>query len=191
MAWAPSAVWNEEEGQYYLFWASRLFPEDDPDHTGESSLERIRYSTTPDFVTFSEPQDYAAPEATALIDQEFQYLGTPGSYIRYVKNAQTGQIIQTQSSDGLFGTWTDAPGYLDITSQIQYEGAASFADIRTPGRYHLLLDNYDEYVPFTTDDIFAGAWEPADAPAFPSNLKHVCVTPVTQVEYDAIAARYL
>lgn len=191
MAWAPSAVWDEEEGQYYLFWATRLFSEDDPDHTGEPGLERIRYSTTADFVTFSDPQDYYATEDTAFIDQEFQYLGTPGSYLRYVKNAKTGQILQEQSSDGVFGDWTAAPGYLDVAEATQYEGAASFADIREPGRYYVLLDNYDEYVPFTTVDILAGAWEKADAPDFPSLLKHGCVTPVTQEEYDAIAEKYL
>ena len=191
MAWAPSAVWDDEEGQYYLFWASRIFSEDDPDHTGESSLERIRYATTRDFVTFSEPKDYLAPDDTAYIDQEFQFVGTAGSYIRYVKNAKTGRIQQTQSSGGILGDWTDAPGYLDITAETQYEGAASFADIRKPGRYHLLLDNYNEYVPFTTDDILAGAWERADAPGFPHNLKHGCVTPVTREEYDAVAEKYL
>ena len=191
MAWAPSAVWDEEEGQYYLFWATRLFDPEDTEHTGEATLERIRYSTTKDFVTFSDPQDYAAPDDTALIDQEFQYLGTPGSYVRYIKNAQTGQILQEQSTDGIFGTWTDAPGYLDIAEATQYEGAASFADIQNPGRYHILLDNYEEYVPFTTDDILAGDWKLADAPGFPNELKHGCVTPVTREEYDAIAEKYL
>ena len=191
MAWAPSAIWDEESSQYYIFWATRLFSSNDTTHTGESSLERIRYSTTPDFVTFSDPSDYAAPNGTALIDQEFQYLGTPGSYLRLVKNAKTGQILQEQSSDGVLGTWTEAPGYLDIAEATQYEGAATFADIRTPGRYHVLLDNYDEYVPFTTDDILAGAWEEADAPGFPKLLKHGCVTPLTQEEYDSVAKKYL
>ena len=42
MAWAPSAVWDAAEEQFYVFWASRLYAESDTEHVGEASLDRIR-----------------------------------------------------------------------------------------------------------------------------------------------------
>ncbi|KAE8399056.1 hypothetical protein BDV37DRAFT_290513 [Aspergillus pseudonomiae] len=175
MAWAPSAVWNDDEQQYYLFWASRLYDPSDSDHTGTAGLDRIRYSTTKDFVTFSSPADYVALDGIPLIDQEFLELGTPGAY------AQT-------TTGGLFGEWTRIPGY--IGDNPLSEGPASFPDIENSELYHLFLDNYEEYVPFQTSDINAGSWEKSSTVSLPSGLKHGSVLLLTQSEYDTITSKY-
>lgn len=188
MAWAPSAVWNEDEEQYYLFWASRLYDSSDSAHTGVASLDRIRYATTKDFVSFSAPADYHALPDTPLIDQEFQYLGTSGAYARFLKNETVNQVYQENTTGGLFGEWKRVPGYVRPESPM--EGAASFADIRSPGTYYLLLDDYTQYVPFQTGDILSPTWERSAWPGFPRGLKHGSVTPLTRSEYDAIAAAY-
>ncbi|KAI1391909.1 glycoside hydrolase family 43 protein [Hypoxylon trugodes] len=187
MAWAPSAVWDDATSQYYLFWSSRLYAASDTKHTGTATLDRIRYATTKDFATFSEPKDYWAPTGTGLIDQEFQYLGSKGAYARFAKNESTSQIYQEITSDGLFGTWTRV-GL--VTSDTPREGPASFADNVTPGLYHLLLDDYTQYVPYQTTDIRTLAWKKSSTSGFPTGLKHGSVTPVTQKEYDALAAAY-
>ncbi|KAH6692199.1 family 43 glycoside hydrolase [Plectosphaerella plurivora] len=188
MAWAPSAVWNEDEQQYYLFWASRLYEPSDTAHTGVASLDRIRYATTKDFVTFSAPADYHALPDTPLIDQEFQYLGTPGAYARFLKNETVNQVYQETTTGGLFGEWERVPGYVRPESPM--EGAASFEDLRSPGTYYLLLDDYTQYVPFQTSNILAPTWERSAWPGFPRGLKHGSVTPLTRGEYDAIATAY-
>lgn len=188
MAWAPSAVWNDDEQQYYLFWASRLYESTDPEHTGTASPDRIRYSTTKDFVTFSTPADYLAPEGIPVIDQEFQSLGTPGAYSRFIKDENLLHVYQETTTDGLFGDWTRVPGY--IVEEVT-EGPAAFRDIENPDRYYLLLDNYTEYVPFVTNDILNGGWELADATNFPTGLKHGSVFMLTQGEYDAVVERYM
>lgn len=188
MAWAPSAVYDEAEGQYYVFWAARHYDASDTEHSGVAGLDRIRYATTTDFVTFSEPSDYVALSDTPLIDQEFQYLGTSGSYARFLKNETVNQVYQETTTDGLFGTWTRIDGYVRPESPL--EGPASFADINSPGTYYLLLDDYTQYVPFSTSDILSPDWQPTGASDFPSGLKHGSVTPLTQEEYDAVAAKY-
>lgn len=188
MAWAPSAVWVEDESQYYVFWSSRIFETDDPDHAGPGSLHRIRYATTQDFVTFSKPQDYASSPETGLIDQEFQYLGTPNHYARFLKNENLNQMYQEISTNGLFGPWTRSPGF--VADDSPWEGLASYADLNNPDVYYCLLDNYTEYVPFTTTDIRGGAWQRADWPSFPRGLKHGAVFPLTEQEYARIAQRY-
>ncbi|KAI2602714.1 glycoside hydrolase family 43 protein [Hypoxylon sp. NC1633] len=188
MAWAPSAVWDEATSQYYMFWSSRHFDPSDTEHTGTATLDKIRYATTKDFVTFSEPADYLALPDTPLIDQEFQYLGTPGAFARFLKNESISQIYQEITSDGLFGTWTRVGDY--VTTDTPREGPASFADIATPGVYHLFLDDYTEYVPYQTSDIYSASWEASSTAGFPTGLKHGSVTPLTQEEYDTIAAAY-
>jgi hypothetical protein len=188
MTWAPSAVWDEATSQWFVFWASRHFSPDDPDHNGEAGLNKIRYSTTQDFVTFSTPEDYLALDDTKVIDQEFQYLGTPNHYARFIKNETLGMVYRETTTDGLFGTWNRVPGY--ITEDFSTEGAASFQDNDDPSLYHLLLDDYRTYIPYETTQILDGPYVRSDAAGLPSGLKHGSVTPLTAGEYDALRARY-
>lgn len=187
MAWAPSVVWDDDKQQYYVFWASRHYQASDTSHQGLAGLDRIRYATTTDFRTFTAPQDYLALSDTPLIDQEFQYLGQPGHYARFLKNETVNQVYQEVTTGGIFGHWSRIPGY--VRPESPTEGPASFADLATPGLYHLWLDNYAEYVSFQTSDILQPTWRPSPA-RIPQGLKHGCITPLTQQEYDTIARRW-
>jgi hypothetical protein len=188
MVWAPSAVWCDATSQYYVFWSSRHYSSSDTAHTGTATLDKIRYATTTDFVTFSSPADYVALRDTPLIDQEFQYLGTEGSFARFLKNETTLQVYEETTTGGLFGTWTRVSGY--VTTDSPREGPASFEDNATPGLYHLWLDNYTEYVPYKTTTITEGGYSEDSVSGFPTGLKHGSVTPLTQEEYDRISAKY-
>jgi hypothetical protein len=189
MAWAPSAVWDDATSQYYVFWSSRLYASSDTSHTGTASLDRIRYATTKDFVSFSAARDYLALSDTPLIDQEFQRTGPgPNSFTRFLKNETVNRVYQESTTGGLFGTWTRVSGYVRPESPL--EGPASFADNTTPGLYHLLLDNYAQYVPFQTSNLRSPSWSASSTLGFPVGLKHGSVTPLTQREYNAIAAAY-
>ncbi|KAL1849341.1 hypothetical protein Daus18300_013314 [Diaporthe australafricana] len=189
MVWAPSAVYNTDDSLFYVFWSARHYAESDTAHTGTATLDRIRYATTADFVTFSAPADYLALADTPLIDQEFQSLGAGGAYARFLKNETVNQVYQETTAGGLFGEWARVPGY--VSSLSPAEGPAAFADNVDPGLYHLLLDDYTQYRPFQTSDIAGGSWSSSSTAGFPSGLKHGSVTPVTQAEYDAISAKYL
>lgn len=189
MVWAPSAVWDDATSQFYVFWSSRLYESSDPKHTGTATLDRIRYTTTKDFVTFAAAKDYVALANTPLIDQEFQYLGKTGNFARFLKNETVNQVYVETTTGGLFGKWTRTPGY--VRPESPREGPASFADNVTPGLYHLLLDDYTQYVPYqSTDPAKGGSWTISSYPNFPQGLKHGSVTPLTQKEYNAVAARY-
>ncbi|KAK6074394.1 glycoside hydrolase family 43 [Seiridium cupressi] len=192
VTWSASSLVTVETSTagmvYYVFWSSRHYSSSDTDHTGTATLDKIRYATTQDFETFSAPADYVALSDTPLIDQEFQYLGTAGSYARFLKNETTLQVYEEISTDGLFGTWTRVGGY--VTTDSPREGPASFQDNTTPDLYHLWLDNYTEYVPYESTSITTGVWAAESVSGFPTGLKHGSVTPLTQTEYDTIAAKY-
>lgn len=186
MVWAPSAVWDDATSQFYVFWASRFYASSDTGHTGNAGLDRIRYATTKDFITFSKPADYIA-SGTPVIDQEFLPLdGSPGHFTRFIKNETVNQVYQETSTNGLFGAWKRTPGY--VTTGSPWEGTASYADNLVKGKKYILLDDYTQYVPFESVD--GGAWKKASTQGFPSGLKHGSVTRLTKKEYDAVKARY-
>lgn len=187
MVWAPSAVWDDEASQFHVFWSSRFYESDDTGHTGNATLDRIRYTTTKDFTTFTSAQDYIISDIP-LIDQEFQYLGEPGRYARFLKDENLNQVYQETTTEGLFGSWNRIPGY--VVNEAPREGPASFADNVTPGLYHLLLDDYTKYVPFQTSNILSPEWVRSNYTKFPAVLKHGSVTPLTRAEYDSVAAKY-
>ncbi|KAL4876328.1 putative arabinosidase [Aspergillus karnatakaensis] len=199
MAWAPSVVYNATESTYYLFWASRLYSDSDPTHSGTATLDRIRYTTTTDFKSFAPAADYLAldEEEIPLIDQEFLQLtgdGEEGTYIRFLKDELPLHVYQEVSTTGLSGQWTRSPspensGYIATSV---FEGPAAFPDVNVPGRYYLLMDNYEQYVPFVTDDVLSGVWEELDLQAvgLPTGLKHGNVIPLTESEYGAVVGRY-
>jgi hypothetical protein len=185
MVWAPSAVWDDKTQQFYVFWASRFYSAADTAHNGAAGLDRIRYTTTKNFKTFTPPADYIA-DGTPVIDQEFQYLGQPGHFTRFIKNETVNQVYQENTTGGLFGSWKRVPGY--VTAGSPWEGTASYADNMVAGKYHIFLDNYTEYVPFESADL--KTWKASSRDGFPSGLKHGSVTPITQTELNAIRARY-
>lgn len=92
------------------------------------------------------------------------------------------------TTEGLFGSWTRIPGY--VVNEAPREGPASFADNVTPGLYHLLLDDYTEYVPFQTSNILSPDSVRSNYTNFPVVLKHGSVTSLTKEEYDTVAASY-
>ena len=188
MTWAPSAVWDDSTSHFYVFWSSRHYDASDTAHTGTATLDRIRYATTKDFDTFSKPRDYLALDGIPLIDQEFQYLGQPGHWARFLKDENTLQVYQETTAEGLFGTWKRTPGY--VRPESPREGTAVFKDNLQPGKYHMLLDDYTQYVPFETENILSGEWTESTFKDFPRGLKHGSVTPLTREEYDVVARRY-
>lgn len=191
MVWAPSAIYDAASEQYYVFWASRFYPTSDPDHTGTAGNDIIRYATTKDFTTFSEPKDYIST-SYSVIDQEFQKLDGDNHFARFIKDESVGKVYQEITTTGLFGEWSRVGGSSGFVTQDTREGPASFRDNTDLSLYHLWLDNYSgngNYVPYQTDDIENGDYTQSSAPNFPQGLRHGSVTPVTQSQYDALKAK--
>lgn len=66
--WAPEAFYDPEAGHYVVFWASNLWPSTDPSAPRNhlDSYNRMMYSTTRDFRTFTEPQMWIDEQQTGL-----------------------------------------------------------------------------------------------------------------------------
>ncbi len=61
--WAPELFYDEDNGKFLIIWASRI-PEREytaADTLGKNACHRLWYTTTKDFLSFSEPQRYYDP----------------------------------------------------------------------------------------------------------------------------------
>lgn len=190
MVWAPSAIWDEAKGEYLVHWASKFYPTSDPNHTGNPSAIRIRYAYTKDFKTFSSPQDYINRSPTNIIDLEFLPLGN-NAYARFMKDESAKTVFTEVSTNGLFGTWTRPAGTNAVIAS-GVEGPAVYWDNQVAGKAHLLLDFYgsDGYRPYETTNVKSGNWAASDRSAWPKNLRHGSVLPVTTAQVNALRNKW-
>ena len=190
MVWAPSAIFDEEKQQYLVHWAAKFYGADDPGHIGTPSAIKLRYAYTTDFTTFSEPGDYIDYSPTNVIDLEFLSLGN-NAYARFVKDETAKTVFTEVSTTGVFGTWTRPQGAGSIIES-GVEGPAVYWDNEVEGKAHLLLDFYgaDGYRPYESTDVQGGVWKASDRSAWPANLRHGSVLPVTKAQVDALNAKW-
>jgi beta-xylosidase len=195
--WAPEAYYDDELGAYVVFWASSLYDEDDPDHKG-SSYHRMLYSTTRDFVTFSEPviwQDAGMSRIDSTVLKEGD------TYFRFTKDEGAGgtgctDIIQESSSElrSTLESWSLITACIGRDAGTKaVEGPTVFKS--NPGdvhgeKFYLFVDEYVDrgYIPLSTDDIANPDWTVPAAFDLPTNPRHGTVLPVTAAELAALRA---
>ncbi|NCT91663.1 hypothetical protein GXB85_11980 [Cellulomonas sp. APG4] len=201
-AWAPEAFWDESIGAYVVFWASKLYADDDPDHAG-STHNRMMYATTRDFRTFSEPQVWIDPGYSVIDSTVVEHEGV---YYRYTKDERNNtsstpcsKFITGERSADLRSTdyelVADCIGAGTATSPgiDRGEGPLVFRS-NTEERWYMFIDEYGGrgYVPFTTTDLSTGEWEMVAEGeySFPSRYRHGTVLPVTAAEWRALQNAY-
>lgn len=192
--WAPEAFYDEEAGEYIVFWASSLYEEDDVDRVGET-YHRMMYATTRDFVTFS-PAEVWQDAGTSRIDTTV-IRGDDGTYFRFTKDegAESGctDIIQESSSSlrGQVEEWevvAECIGRDAGTTAV--EGPTVFkaneGDVNGDGKVYLFVDEYSGrgYVPLETGDLGAGEWSVSEGYELPGSPRHGTVVPVTAAELE-------
>ncbi|MER6349702.1 family 43 glycosylhydrolase [Streptomyces sp. NPDC001532] len=193
--WAPKAHWDETLGAYVVFWASKLYAEDDPGHTGPTH-HRMLYATTKDFRVFSEPALWYDP-GHSVIDSVV--VAHEGTYYRFTKDerdpsgsAPGAKFITVERSAHLTGTSYDlvadcvGGGAMD-----RGEGPTVFRS-NTEEKWHLFIDEYGGrgHVPFETTDLASGTWVPSEHHQLPAGSRHGTVLPVTREEFDRLLASY-
>lgn len=176
--WAPEAIYDEEAGDYLVFWASKTGRDDFKKH-------RIWAARTKDFKTFSRPFVYIE-ERRDVIDTDIVFEN--GVYYRFSKD-ETTKAITMESSDRLTGKWKKVVRF-SLKDLEGYEGPACFkledGAPGKPGKWCLLLDYYSRgqgYQPFVTEDLSKGKFERAEDIRFPFKFRHGSVLPVSEEEY--------
>lgn len=197
--WAPEAYWDETLQQYVVFWASKLYAESDPNHTG-SAYNRMLYATTRDFVTFSEAQIWQ-DRGESRIDSTV--IKENGTYYRFTKDEGGGgtgcsDIIQEKSPSLTAVDLPGDPSWTFMDACIGRDAGTSAVEGPTvfkanPGDtsgspYYLFVDEYGGrgYIPLGTDDLESPNWQVAPTYDLPASPRHGTVLPVTQAELDLL-----
>ncbi|PWW02562.1 hypothetical protein DFQ01_109187 [Paenibacillus cellulosilyticus] len=190
-AWAPEAIYDEEAGDYLVFWASSL---NTPD--GEGQGLHIYCSKTRDFRTFSPAELYITRgEARTIIDTTIIKAGS-----KYYRASGDGQIT-IEASDSLLGDWQiistlESLG-LGLTGK-DVEGP-QFFKFNGEEKWGLLVDQYATsggYLPIITTDIgdtTGECWrkpEPGEYAFGDLKKRHGSILPITKSEYEAVAKKW-
>ncbi|KAH7125985.1 glycosyl hydrolase [Dactylonectria macrodidyma] len=195
--WAPEAYYDTDLGKYVVYWASGLYDQDDPDHAGES-YQRIMYSFTSDFVTFTEPvvwQDKDRIDTTLLKEGDVFY--------RFTKDSGTNgtncvDIIEESSEDLLapLEGWKVVTGCIGAKAGTGAVGGPAIfksnPDDVNGEKFYLFLDEFTGrgYVPLETDDIAHPDWKISKSFSLPKSPRHGTVVALTAEELDGIVAKY-
>ncbi|MFJ4357528.1 family 43 glycosylhydrolase [Streptomyces massasporeus] len=193
--WAPEAYWDDELDSYVVFWASKLYADDDPDHKGDT-YNKMLYATTKDFRTFSEPKVWNDPGYSVIDSTVVKY---EDEYYRYTKDERDpgsagpcSKFITGEKSTSLTSTRYDfVADCIGKGAMDRGEGPTVFKS-NTEKKWYLFIDEYGGrgYVPFETTDLASGKWTPSTNYQLPASPRHGTVLPVTQREYDRLLAAY-
>jgi beta-galactosidase len=176
--WAPEAVYDEEAGDYLVFWASTTARD-------EFGKFRIWAARTKDFRSFGAPFIYIE-KPTTIIDTTIVHDGT--GYYRFTKDEKL-KAVTMEKSPRLDGPWEDVPGF-SLAQLTGYEGPACYliepAREGRPPVWGLILDHYAKkrgYRPWVTHDLASGVFGEAQGFSFPFKFRHGSVLPLTAEEY--------
>ncbi|MED4125583.1 Ig-like domain-containing protein [Halalkalibacterium halodurans] len=190
--WAPEAFYDHTTGEYVVFWASKLY--DNEEHSG-STYNRMMYSTTRDFYTFSEPKvyidyGYSVIDTTMIAhnDQIYRFSKDERSNTPSTPNGKF--IFQEVGNSVLDSDFTLIKEGIGKGSISAGEGETIFKS-NTEEKWYMFIDEFGGrgYIPFETTDLDSGEWTVSASFELPSRPRHGTVLPITQAEHDALTAK--
>lgn len=182
--WAPEAVYDEEKGAWFVFWASRVKEAEDSD-----GKHRIYCSCTNDFRTFSAPQKYIERKSDVI---DTTIIHDDGMYYRFSKDETSGNIRMDCGKE-LMGEFTEIRAK-ELSSLKGVEGPAAFR--LKDGRWCLLVDRFAEelgYLPLVCSSLRNGEFQVPDETQYhmgQGRKRHGSVLSVTEEEYRKLAGHY-
>lgn len=189
-AWAPEAIYDEESGEYIVYWTT-ISP------ANGQTKPRIYYSRTRDFASFSPAQLYIdRPGDKGLIDTQVVRDDNPASPYRYYRASGDGEIT-IEGSDRILGDWKTLGNLRQVgLTGKDVEGPILFR-LESRGEWGLWVDQYAKgagYLALSTADLSRPAsFRRADPSAFSfgaSLKRHGSILNITEEEYRRVLAKW-
>ncbi|CAH0236592.1 hypothetical protein SRABI83_02767 [Arthrobacter sp. Bi83] len=194
--WAPEAHYDEKIGAYVVYWASKIYADNDPGHAG-GTHNKMMYSTTRDFRTFSEAKVWNDP-GDSVIDSTVIKEGD--TYYRFTKDEARVSgcldIMQEKSTDLLavdlpetnprnWSLMANCIGKNAGTGGV--EGPTVFKS-NTEEKYYLFVDEFGGrgYIPLESTSLENPNWKLSTNYELPRAPRHGTVLPVTKSELDRL-----
>lgn len=189
-AWAPEAVYDEETGDYLVYWASTTRRDD-------FAKQRIWAARTRDFRSFGEPFVYVEMPNHVI---DIHLVRDGDTWYRFTKDDRDKSVRMARSKK-LLGPWQEVEQFTAGKGK-NFEGPICFqlraAADGQPAEWCLLLDNVSDrvgpgafgYMPFISHDLSTGRFAAATDFRFPYRLRHGSVLPITKDELERLKAAY-
>lgn len=183
-AWAPEAIYDEENENYMVFWAAMTAGNDGKKY-------KIYCSTTEDFHHFTSPRIYMEREKD-IIDTTMVW--NEGKYYRFSKDERSQIILMEKGEDLRNGTFVPVKSEL-LGSLKGVEGPAVFQFIGEK-KWCLLVDHYREgkgYIPLVTEDLDSGIFTRLPEPEYDFGVnkkRHGSVIYLTEEEINRLENYY-
>jgi alpha-L-arabinofuranosidase/regulation of enolase protein 1 (concanavalin A-like superfamily) len=214
--WAPEAHWDAAAGEFVVYWASALYPDDvaPEDRDIATSYQRMLYSTTEDFTELTEPQPWIDMDRGAgrgMIDSTIAEVsdGAGGSVYHRLTKDEADYTVRQETSTDLRRTQgvTEGDGWDLVAERIGVgqpnpwggtftagEGPTMFPSL-TDDSWYLMIDQPSYhggqgYMLFRTQDLASGDWTSLPDVDLPSNPRHGTVLPITADEQTALLEAY-
>lgn len=197
MAWAPEAIWLEDEQRFLVYWSSNKYA--DASHSGNPDYDKIYSSYTTDFVTFTEPEVFMdLGNNTGVIDLTIGRGPTDGAdqYVRFFKDESVYKVRGQVSNSGIQGPWSDIGSSTSFVDNNNQAEAPIYFQENTSGKWLVFVDQYGRnpagYYPWSADNgIDQYGYTDLGFPAgMPTLLKHGSIKPLTQAQYGEINAAW-
>lgn len=203
MTWAPEAFYDEDAGEYVVYWSSRVFLDAtrpyDKVGTPDYTYSKVMYATTRDFVTFSDAKIWQ--DAGDRIDSTM--IEDDGTFYRFTKEITGCNDVVQESASSLYAlsvpgdyAWTTDATCVSKTARATgrtTEGPTIFranaGDTSLPAGvdegFYLFVDDFtgQGYLPLFTESLAAPAWRTV-AGALPKS-RHGSVMPVTLNQWES------
>lgn len=189
--WAPEVTYDETTGEYIVYWASKVY--DNAEHTG-STYNKMMYSKTRDFYTFTEPKvymdyGYSVIDTTMIKHDEKFYRFTKDER-NNTPSSPNGKFIFAEVGDSVLD-----PNY-DLIKEGIGRGSISAGEgptifkSNTEEKWYMFIDEFGGkgYVPFETTNLQSGEWKMSTNYQLPSRPRHGTVMPITKKEHEALLA---
>ncbi len=185
-AWAPEAIYDEETGEFLVFWASATREESE-----EDKKHKIYSARTRDFRTFSATEKYIERD-NHIIDTTI--IAHNGAYYRFSKD-ETTKNIRAEKGSSLD---KDAFASLNapvLEAMLGVEGPQIFK-LNDREEWCLIVDRFAEgkgYLPLLISDLDSGEFRVLEDGAFDlgaTKKRHGGVLPITAEESANLLAAY-
>ncbi len=179
-AWAPQAIWDENAGQYMIYWANS---------TEENDNAAIYYAYTTDFKSISEPQLLYARPGIQTIDSDIVYNEKNGLYYMYFKHDED-QTIAYVTSESLTGPYTGEPVIVSLAPS-GVEGSSIYR-INGTDTWVMVMDEYGKGRYFAQQTTDLENFEKLKKSDYDMDFgpRHGSIVSISEEEYERLISAY-
>ncbi len=176
-AWAPQAIWDEEKGQYMIYWAHS---------TKRQNTAGMYYAHTSDFKTITTPKPLYCRDVQT-IDGDIIYNEKEKLYYLYFKHEET-QTIAYVTSDVLTGPYKDEPVIVSL-AQSGVEGSEMYP-IDGTEKWVMVMDEYSKGRFFMQETRDFHSFTPVTDYDMNFSPRHGSIVQISDEDYERLVKHY-